>query len=173
MKPLFDALPADATGAALRGHFDVGGDHGWFLLDYFLEPDFSEVVAAANKVFSWLDANAAGFKSVSLAGFSQGMAMASTLLRLRPRDFRTVAGLSGFILNSPLLEMTDDAFTRTPFFWGRDVEDLVIHEDAVAYSAAWLEEHTQLTARTYPGMGHTIGAAEVRDLGVYWRAYLR
>ncbi|NKX52016.1 phospholipase, partial [Arthrobacter deserti] len=30
--PLFAVLPPNVTGVALRGHFDVGGTYGWFLL---------------------------------------------------------------------------------------------------------------------------------------------
>ncbi|WP_336715905.1 alpha/beta hydrolase [Arthrobacter sp. USHLN218] len=172
--PLFEVLPPNVTGVAPRGHFDVGGKHGWFLLDPFLTSDFAEVVGSANRVFEWLDPilEAGSFRSVSLLGFSQGMAMATTLLRLRPAAFRAAVGLSGFVLDHDLLALTDELDGSLPFFWGRDADDVVIHGDAIQYSADWLEAHTRVTARTYPGMGHNIGAEEMRDVGIFLRVYL-
>jgi phospholipase/carboxylesterase len=109
---------------------------------------------------------------VSLLGYSQGMAMASTLLRLRPRDFPAVVGLSGFVLDNDLLALSESFDVPPPFFWGRDKADLVINEDATAYTAEWLETHTRLTARTYPGMGHAMSKAEMVDVGAFLRHYV-
>jgi len=172
----FGTMPPNVTGAALRGSLDVGGERGWFLLDYFLTHDFAAVVASAQTVLDFQDAHAGTFASVSLLGYSQGMAMATTLLRLRPGAYRAAVGLSGFVLDNDLLAMTDpdtgDPAGRTPFFWGRDPLDPVINRAAVEHTARWLEGHTRLTSRTYPGMGHTIGADELRDVGAFLRHYL-
>ncbi|WP_312856821.1 alpha/beta hydrolase [Arthrobacter mobilis] len=172
--PLFGVLPPNVTGVALRGHFDVGGSFGWFLLDPLLAPDVSEVLDSAARVFAWLDpVLAAGdFRGVSLLGFSQGMALATTLLRLRPHGFRAAVGLSGFVLKHELLALSDEPDAAVPFFWGRDVRDGFIHPGAVQYTAAWLQAHTLLTARTYPGMGHRIGRDELRDVGIFLARYL-
>lgn len=105
----FGAMPSGFTCVALRGGFEMDESYGWFLLDYFLNNDFAQVIAAANQVYAWLDTEAAkyGFSSVSLLGHSQGMAMASTLLRLRQEAFTAVVGLSGFVLNSELLTVLE------------------------------------------------------------------
>ncbi|MGL3807831.1 alpha/beta hydrolase [Paeniglutamicibacter sp. R2-26] len=172
----FAALPAGATGAALRGPLDVGGDRGWFLLDYFLANDFAEVVSAAQRVLDWQDRYAIGYRSISLLGHSQGMAMATTLHRLRPGSYRAIVGLSGFVLSNDLLNLTDsepEPGRGVPFFWGRDPQDLVINPDAVDFTREWLERNTALTARSYPGMGHGFGAAEERDVAAFLRHYLR
>jgi phospholipase/carboxylesterase len=172
--PLFSALPPDVTGVALRGHFDVGGSFGWFLLDPLLHPDMAEVLESAGKVFAWLDPvlAAGSFRAVGLLGFSQGMALATTLLRLRPHAFRAAVGLSGFVLEHELLALTDEPDAALPFFWGRDVRDGFIHAGAVRHTAQWLQAHTLLTARTYPGMGHRIGRDEIRDVGIFLKRYL-
>lgn len=172
----FDALPHGVTGAALRGSLDVGGDRGWFLLDYFLTNDFADVVAAAQRVFDWQDKYAVGYKSISLLGHSQGMAMATTLHRLRPKTYKSVVGLSGFVLSSELLNLTDAQPIpghEIPCFWGRDPQDLVINLEAVEYTKEWLDTNTALTARKYPNMGHGFGADEERDVRAFLTHYLK
>jgi phospholipase/carboxylesterase len=172
MADLFASLPPEFTCAALRGPKVIGDDYGWFLLDYFLTHDFADVISATNSVFSWIDAVKARYSSVSLLGFSQGMAMASTLLRLRPEAFRAVVGLSGFVLDNELLAMSESFDARPPFFWGRDKADPVINDAATAHTEEWLHRNTQLTARSYPGTGHTISRAELVDVGAFLRHYV-
>jgi phospholipase/carboxylesterase len=167
-----DYLPADFTCAALRAPMPVGDHYGWFLLDYFLANDFADVVRVSSAVHAWVDSVRGGHSSVSLLGYSQGMAMASTLLRLHPTDYRAVVGLSGFVLNNDLLALTDSFEAKPPFFWGRDKADLVINPDAIDYTAEWLEAHTLLTARTYPGMGHAMSKREMADVSAFLRHYV-
>lgn len=172
----FDALPAGVTGAALRGPLDVGGDRGWFLLDYFLANNFADVVDAAQRVFDWQDKYAIGYRTISVLGHSQGMAMATTLHRLRPDSYRTVVGLSGFVLSNDLLNLTDsvpEPGRGIPFFWGRDPQDFVINPEALEHTGEWLEAHTSLTSRRYPGMGHGFSAEEKRDVTTFLKHYLR
>ncbi|MCU1435547.1 MAG: phospholipase [Pseudarthrobacter sp.] len=172
MVRLFEYLPAEFTCAALRAPMVIGDHYGWFLLDYFLVNDFADVIAATNAVQDWIGSVRGRHSSVSLMGYSQGMAMASTLLRLHPNDYKATVGLSGFVLENELLSLTDSFETPPPFFWGRDKADLVINEDATAYTGQWLHENTHLTARTYPGMGHAMSKAEMVDVSAFLRHYV-
>jgi len=172
MVDLFPSLPAEFTCAALRGPKEIGDHYGWFLLDYFLTNDFADVITSTNSVFNWINTVKENHSSVSLLGYSQGMAMATTLLRLRPAQFRAVVGLSGFVLENELLAMSESFESRPPFFWGRDRDDVVINDAATEHTEEWLHEHTQLTARTYPGMGHSISAAELVDASAFLRHYV-
>jgi len=172
MAKLFPELPEEFTCTAPRAPMVIGDDYGWFLLDYFLANDFADVISAANKVFAWIDSVKGNHSSVSLLGYSQGMAMASTLLRLRPGGFKATVGLSGFVLENELLSMSESFDAPPPFFWGRDKADPVINEDAIDYTAEWLDHNTALTARTYPGMGHRIEAMELADVGTFLRHYV-
>ncbi|WAP51879.1 phospholipase [Arthrobacter sp. ATA002] len=174
MVRLFPSLPAGVTGVALQGSFPVGDSFGWFLLDPYLGSDTSEVLEAASGLLARVDKIRAGgsYTGVSLLGFSQGMAMATTLLRLRPAGFRAVVGLSGFIAENELLAMAEPLPEPVPYFWGRDRNDWVINEDAIVHTENWLRENTALTARTYPGMGHSIGPEEARDVGIFLRRYV-
>ncbi|MDQ4501326.1 phospholipase [Sinomonas sp. ASV322] len=165
-------LPPEFTLAAPRGPLDVGGDRGWFLLDYFLANDFAEVMATTTAVQAWVNTVRAAHSSVALLGFSQGMALASTLVRLKPEAFSAVVGLSGFVLDNEILSLTESLPEPPAFFWGRDPDDVVIHPDAVEATAEWLDSHTRLTARRYPGMGHRIGRREIADVSVFLRHYV-
>ncbi|HEY8699799.1 MAG TPA: phospholipase [Arthrobacter sp.] len=172
MVRLFDHLPPEFTCAAVRGPMVIGDHYGWFLLDYFLANDFADVITATNAVHAWISSVKGRHSSVSLFGYSQGMAMASTLLRLHPKDYAATVGLSGFVLNNELLSMSESFEARPPFFWGRDKADLIINEDATEYTAEWLSANTQLTARTYPGMGHAMCKAEMVDVSAFLRHYV-
>ncbi|WP_248763083.1 alpha/beta hydrolase [Pseudarthrobacter sp. SSS035] len=172
MVRLFEYLPAEFTCVALRAPMVIGDHYGWFLLDYFLANDFADVIAATNTVQAWINSVRSQHSSVSLLGYSQGMAMASTLLRLHPADYRATVGLSGFVLENELLSLTESFTAPPPFFWGRDKADLVINEDATAYTGQWLNENTRLTARTYPGMGHAMSKTEMVDVSAFLRQYV-
>jgi phospholipase/carboxylesterase len=172
MVRLFDYLPAEFTCAALRAPMVIGDHYGWFLLDYFLANDFADVISATNAVHTWIGSVKGNHSSVSLLGYSQGMAMASTLLRLHPADFKATVGLSGFVLENELLSLTDSFESPPPFFWGRDKSDLVINEEATEYTAQWLDRNTLLTARTYPGMGHAMSKTEMVDVSAFLRHYV-
>ena len=172
MVRLFEYLPSGFTCAALRAPMPIGDHYGWFLLDYFLANDFADVISTTNKVHDWINAVRDQHSSVSLLGYSQGMAMASTLLRLHPKSYETVVGLSGFVLENDLLALTDSFEAPPPFFWGRDKADLVINEDATAHTEEWLNANTRLTARTYPGMGHAMCKAEMVDISAFLRHYV-
>jgi phospholipase/carboxylesterase len=172
MVRLFEYLPAEFTCAALRAPMDIGDHYGWFLLDYFLANDFADVITATTAVHSWISTVKGQHSSVSLLGYSQGMAMASTLLRLHPEDYKATVGLSGFVLQNELLSLSESFTSPPPFFWGRDKADLVINEDAIAYTEEWLHENTQLTARTYPGMGHAMSKTEMVDVSAFLRHYV-
>lgn len=169
MAELFGSMPKGFTCAAPRGPLAVGGDWGWFLLDYFLDNDFAEVVGAASALFAWLDTENArhGFSSVSLLGFSQGMAMATTLMRLRPASFTAGVGLSGFVLHNELLGALEPLEPQLPFYWARDTADLVINPDATSFTADWLAANTDLSEAHYSGLGHSIGPAELRDVASF------
>ncbi len=172
MSALFKDMPKGFVCAAPRAPKGISGNWGWFLLDYFLANDFADVVGAAAQVLGWLDAEMARhrFSSVSVLGFSQGMAMATTLIRLRPDRFTAGVGLSGFALHNELLAAMEPLATKIPFFWARDETDLVINPDAVKFTAEWLANNTDLQNARYDGMGHNFSTAELADVASFLTA---
>ena len=172
MGALFRDMPRGMVCAAPRAPMDIAGDYGWFMLDYFLVNDFAEVVGAASAVLGWLDTIMAAhqFSSVSVLGFSQGMAMATTLIRLRPDMFTAGVGLSGFVLQNELLAAMEPLESKLPFFWARDAADLVINPDAIEFTAHWLAGNTDLQQGRYESMGHNFSAAELADVSAFLTA---
>ncbi|AIY02116.1 putative esterase [Arthrobacter sp. PAMC 25486] len=172
MSALFKDMPQGFVCAAPRAPLDISGDYGWFLLDYFLANDFAEVVGATTAVLAWLDTMMVKhqFSSVSVLGFSQGMAMATTLIRLRPDKFTAGVGLSGFALQNELLAAMEPLARKLPFFWARGTADLVINPDAIAFTAEWLAHNTDLQQARYDGVGHNFSAAELADVSSFLTA---
>ncbi|KAD3515320.1 alpha/beta fold hydrolase [Arthrobacter yangruifuii] len=161
---LTDYLPDDFTIASVRAPQASGPGYTWFPLMSDADYSVDAVVESVADVAAWLDTVKDSHTSVSLLGFSMGMAVATTLLRHRPRDFAAVVGLSGFVVPSQ-----DNAFfhdeeleqDKVQFFWGRDQADPVIDAPRIEYTHAWLNAHTALTKILYSNMGHGINMQEL------------
>lgn len=157
-------LPEEFTIASVRAPVALGPGYTWFPLMH--EPDYSvdRVVAAVQDVSDWLDSIRDQHSSVSLLGFSMGMAVASTLMRHRPEEFTAVVGLSGFVVpaeGNAFFHDEELAALPVPFFWGRDQADPVIDEPRIEYTHGWLNGYTKLTKVLYAGMGHSISMQEL------------
>ena len=161
---LVPGLPEEFTVAAVRAPVAMGPGFSWFPLMH--EPDFSvdKVTKAVSDVVSWLDGVKGKHSSVSVLGFSMGMAVATSVLRHRPEEIAAVVGLSGFAVPAEgSTFFRDDAVKaiKPPLFWGRDQEDQVITQDKIEFTHAWANEHVDLTKVLYAGIGHGINAQEL------------
>lgn len=174
MEPLFATLPAGLTCAAPRGSLEIGDDVGWYLLDPGLHTEAGAVLEATSSLLAWLDGVAATgpFRSVSLFGFSQGMAMATMMLRLRPTAFAAVVGIGGFVPDLELLAVTEPLPVPVPYLWQRGSDDLVIHPGALQDTEEWLTANTALTHREWPGVRHRITAPMMIEADIFLRAHV-
>jgi phospholipase/carboxylesterase len=163
-------LPAEFTVASVRATLQAGPGYAWFPLRNDLSYSLDEVTEAAADVEAWLDSARQRHSSVTLLGFSQGMSMATTLLRHRPADYAAVVGLSGFVVEADGNPWFDDAATsaaKPEIFWGRDQADPVVPEAFVEYTNTWLRAHTRLTKVLYTGIWHGINAQEMAHVGEF------
>ncbi|MHA6694717.1 alpha/beta hydrolase [Homoserinimonas sp. A520] len=169
---LIPLLPGEYAYASLRAplRFD-GGGHTWFAAGAPGEPPVASVDAAAIAVLEWLD-RVAPTGPVAAAGFSQGGAMATHLMRHDPDRFACYVNLAGFIVPGDAPADSRLPELLPPVFWGRDPADPVIPQSAMARAEQWLPSRSRLTARTYPGIGHSISAEEVDDVAQFLRATL-
>jgi phospholipase/carboxylesterase len=160
---LADMLPQEFVVASVRAPLATGPGFMWFPLTASVDYSLDAVKKAAGYVQDWIDSVRANHSSVTLLGFSMGMAMATTLLRYRPADYAAVVGLSGFVINAD----GDPAFKDSeldgsvPLFWGRDQQDPVITPDKIEYTMGWVREHVKLTKVLYTGMWHGINQQEI------------
>ena len=163
-------LPAEITVASVRAPLQAGPGYSWFPLNNALGYSVASVTATAVHVEKWLDSVRGEHSSVSLLGFSQGMGIATTLLRHRPADYAAVVGLSGFVVDAAGDPFFDDAAVaalKPDIFWGRDQADPVIPETAIEATNTWMHGHVKLTKVLYTGIGHGINAQEIAHVGEF------
>ncbi|WFR85004.1 phospholipase [Arthrobacter sp. Y-9] len=159
---LADQLPDEFVVASVRAPLTMGPGFTWFPLTGSLDYSFDAVKAATDYVLEWLDGVREEFTSVSLLGFSMGMAMATSMWRRRPQDFAAIVGLSGFAVEGGTDWFRDAELDgSTPFFWGRDPQDPVIPREKVDFTAAWLLGKARATKVQYSGVWHGISPQEV------------
>nr|WP_125609828.1 phospholipase [Specibacter cremeus] len=157
-------LPGEFTVASVRAGQQAGPGYAWFPLRNDLSYSLDAVKVTVNTVDAWLESVRGAHSSVTLLGFSQGMCLATSLLRRRPDAYTAVVGLSGFVVDAGADPYFDDAAVqaaRPEIFWGRDQADPVIPAESVEYTNAWLRDHTTLTKVLYTGMWHGISAQEM------------
>lgn len=174
--PLWPHLGHDGEVAFLRAPLPLGpGAWMWFQLpslEAISQPDLPAAREAGDAVLAWLDANA-GDAPVILAGFSQGAAVALQVLRRAPDRVRGVVVLSGFVAGvGDAASADDDAQLaardpRVPAFFGHGTADPVVPPLATELTSEWLAAHTDLTERSYPGLGHAVDGAELADVRAF------
>lgn len=168
-------LPAEFTLASVRAPHAMGPGYTWFPLMH--EPGYSteRVVKAVSDVWDWIDSVKGQHSSVTVLGFSMGMAVATSVLRHRPEEIAAVVGLSGFAIPAQGDAFFDDEATRAakrPLFWGRGQADNVITEDKIESTLDWASEHTELTKMLYAGMAHSVSEPEMKHVSEFLRHHV-
>ncbi|THG29828.1 alpha/beta hydrolase [Naasia lichenicola] len=167
------ALDLDLPWASLRAPVELGnGGAAWLRIVTPGNPDPESVSDATDAIWAWIDSELPGGAPVIPIGFSQGGLMASQLLRTRPERVLGTVILGGFVQGAE--QPSDELLTadRPLVFWGRGANDGVIAEAAIQRTTAWLPEHSTLTERIYPGLGHGINRDELADVAAFVRAAL-
>jgi phospholipase/carboxylesterase len=152
MTPFFDGLPPEVVAVSLRGPVAHGDRWEWANW----EADGIEGVRATTRgLFGWLD-HLPRHSSVGLAGFSQGGAMALTLLRKAPRRFAYAVQVCGFVPPEVAGDEEELTAVRPPVLNLRGARDTAIPADLAEYTSEWLRRHTNVTERVYPDLDHRI-----------------
>lgn len=171
------SLPDGFTVASVRAPQRAGAGFQWFALSSDLGFTTDAVVAAAEPVVQWLRDESLQHTHVILLGFSQGMAIATTVARHAPDLVDAVVGLSGFVVpvadDDAQADFFHDAVLREEplrMFWGRDPEDPVIPPALVDLTAEWAQQHADATKVQYRGIGHGVAPQELSHVSEYLRA---
>lgn len=163
-------LPEEFTYLSVRAPLPVGSGYSWFPLTQEIDYSTESVAQSVQDLWSLLEPLSEQHSSVTLLGFSQGMAMATSLARYQRDAITAVVGLSGFSVEPRDLEIFDDAKVLenpVPMFWGRDLADPVITRDKIEYTLGWVQKHTELTSETYPQIGHSVSKEEIEDVDAF------
>ena len=120
-------------------------------------------------MLEWVRANREPYASVTLLGFSQGMGIATSMVRHAPGEFAAVVGLSGYVVDSDSPYFKDEELkeTQLPVFFGRDQDDPVIPQEMVNYTYDWIRKYTDGIKVLYAGIGHGVGPMEIRHVGEF------
>ncbi len=168
----------DARVLGIRGFYDVvhrgRSGHSWFPGAVATQPPDAEIAAVGDRI---VDLVADHTDAAVWLGFSQGMCAAITAVRRRPELCRGLVALSGFTWAAPQPgDATMAAAVRSgggiPTFYGRDPADPAIPGYASAFALDFLRDHTRLTERSYPGMGHSLSMPEIGDVVGFLRPLL-
>lgn len=175
-------FPERLTVASVRAPLqNPMGGFAWFPLSQDpatgeIGSDAASVCAAVEQLHAWVQSVRGDFASVTLLGFSQGMAMAMSLLRLDPAGYTCTVGLSGFVADperaeaelAALFDRDDEVARVQPkVFWGRGQEDPIISEARVEATHGWLNRHVDMTKIVYAGLGHAVHPQEVGHVAEY------
>lgn len=186
--PLYEYLPSEMVYASMRAPQPVGASLAleslsayipgaaqgfqWYPLDNALNTDVRAVELAADYIIEWLEKAASAAASITLLGFSQGAAMATTVARRRPDLVKAVVNLSGFVVEQESDYFKDDEFkaAQIPVFYGRDTRDPVIPADKVSFTCHWLRDNADVQEELYDGIFHGINLEEMADVKAFLQA---
>jgi phospholipase/carboxylesterase len=164
-------LPLGPVIASVRAPLSENNGWAWFSLASrgLEEPDAGDVDAAAHALLEWLDT--LEYDSVSLLGFSQGAVVALQAMRQRPKQFRSIVALSGFVAPGEIEGDTELALVRPPVFWGRGTLDPIIPAGAIERTTGWLPPHSTATIRLYEKLAHSISTDELGDITAFLNSH--
>jgi len=102
-------------------------------------------------------------RRVAFVGFSQGASVAAEYVATRAERYGGLAALAGGLLGSdPAGNSYDGALDGTPVFLGCGEDDPHVDAQRIdASAAAFRALDADVTAETYPGLGHAINDAEI------------
>ena len=152
------------------GEFGFGqGAYSWFHDCVPSGEDLDrDAYAAAQAIDDWVARNVPEDRAVVPIGFSQGGLLAIHLLRVHPERYAASISLSGFlapgIVAGSAPADSHVAELNIPVFYGYGKNDTVIPMPELFATAAWLDEHTFLTSKSYRGLDHAVSLNEFSDL---------
>ena len=147
-------------------------NHAWYPYSFLAplaqnEPHLSRALATLGATLERLAKEGFAPERIALIGFSQGGCLALEYAARNAKRYGAIAGLSAGLIGPPGTPRDyAGAFAATPVFLGcSDVDPHIplprVHEtrDVLARMGA------NVTERIYPGMGHTINADEIAEVG--------
>jgi predicted esterase len=147
----------------------------WYPLSFMApiaqnEPFLTSALGAVGDLVAYVEQAGVPAERIILLGFSQGACLASEFVARNPRRYGGLIALSGGLIGPPgALRDYPGSLEGTPAFLGCSDVDAHIPKERVLESEAALRKlGAAVTAKLYPGMGHTVNEDELE----YARALL-
>ncbi len=177
--PVMSALLSGVSARVLtvQGAFPSSrrrGGRSWFPEPVDVQPPADVLAIELDRL---LDTVRAHTDRAVFLGISQGMCAAILAMRRRPEMVRALVVLSGFMFDAPQpgdgeLGVRARSGHGIPAFYGRDPADPRIPGFASEFALEFLRANTDLTERSYPGIGHGMSFAQVADVVAFLRPLL-
>ncbi|MFW0179255.1 alpha/beta hydrolase [Rothia sp. P7208] len=147
----------------------VSYGYQWFPLNQLLDSSLHSINLSCDYVNQWLDKKCADYDGITLLGFSQGMALATSIARCYPEKISAIIGLSGYIIETEEWAKTTQQLKQRqiPVFYGYGDQDPIIPTGKEEYTRSWLEENTNLELHEYSGMAHSVCPQEIQHVASF------
>jgi predicted esterase len=130
------------------------------------EPHLSSALATIDALVQRINNSGVPTERIALLGFSQGACLALEYAARHPKRYGGVAGLSGALIeNGDQPRTYAGSLDGTPIFLGCSDVDFHIPAERVLRSEDVLRSlGATVTAKLYPGLGHTINEDELEHV---------
>lgn len=127
------------------------------------EPGISSGMTAIADVLAQITAAGIPLERIILLGFSQGACLTLEFAARNARRYGGIVGFSGGLIGPEgTPRLYPGSLDGTPVFLGCSDNDPHIPKERVEHTAEVLKRvGAQVTARLYPGMGHTVNQDEI------------
>ena len=169
-------LPENLWVIAPRApHTVADGGYTWRLRqpDQVSRPEFEALRPAAEELLRTLEAYAASVslnvETFDVMGFSQGAAVATTLMLLHPARVRRAGILSGFLPSGIDGFAGNDLLREKPIFLAHGARDETIPVDEARAARQWFERAGASVTYCEDAVGHKLSAGCLRELKDFFR----
>lgn len=127
------------------------------------EPGLSSALAMIERLVQTLEQQQIPADRIALMGFSQGACLTLEFAARHPQRYAVIAGFSGGVIGPPGTPRDySGTFDGTPVFLGcSDVDPHIPLERVNESAEVFTRMGARVDKRIYPGMAHTIIAAEI------------
>jgi phospholipase/carboxylesterase len=166
-------LPKNALIIAPRGLFSTkASGYSWHpeLLKQW--PSINDFQPAVEKLFttiSGVNFPDGDFSQLHLIGFSQGTAMAYSMVILEPTHIASVAGLAGFLPDGASDWLSPNRLKELPMFIAHGTEDELVPVEMARQSVDLLEKGGAAITYCEDKVGHKLSAKCFRGLEAFYR----
>jgi phospholipase/carboxylesterase len=165
-------LPQEAIFVAPRGLYPVpGGGFGWRSFEEEQWPHVADFIPAVEKISGLLSPRhfpTGDFSKLNLLGFSEGAAMAFTLLLTYPGLFRSVAGLSGFLPEGAMQLTRNHSLRGKYVFLAHGALDELVPVARAREAVELLENAGAQVTYCEDSVGHKLSASCFRGLEAFF-----